>query len=375
MRVQQGAVLVLLAVLVSFAGIFAFVSIYWNPVDKVSKDVQLHQEPPAPRLALFIAGTLRRFNSNADTHLVAPLTRANWTVDVFLSLFDGPSKGWRKTTNAFQQDPQFEGLNRSGIQNLLERRFSIPGSRLVVNKIFDEYHESSEDMAFVRRNQFWRNKRGAGDGRIARSNFILLLKELESLWYLALSQEYLRGPYSYVMILRDDAYWFQPFNLSQLLDNGGVERTRGNKGHLYSLMCETLDVQDPLGIIDYVFLLDRPAAETFGRSYSRLAHPAHFGKEWDTMYEDDEVGDMSERFYLILANFTEIHVTDVPAYLMPMQRVGRMDGKGLCLHKYCDSHLKSKSIPWLNPDLPLCKPKKTTFVFRFWKNLGEDAPE
>eukprot|EP00438_Fugacium_kawagutii_P031745 Skav206880 [mRNA] locus=scaffold5240:11255:12313:+ [translate_table: standard] len=312
---------------------------------------------PVHRIAILIAGTLRRFNSNADVHLVAPLTRANWTVDVFLSLFDGPSKGWRNISNAFEQDPQFDGLNRSGIQSLLERRFTQPGSRLAVNRIFDEYYEASQDMAFVNRNQFWRNKRGAGDGETARSNFIMLLKELESLWYLALLEEHDHGPYSYVMILRDDAFWFQDFNISRLLDFGGVQKAIAgstNKGHLYSQMCETLEVPDPLGITDHVFLLDRPAAETFGKAYSRLAHPAHFGREWFTKYEKDEAGDMSEHFYRILAEFTETQVTEVPAVLMPMQRVARFHG-AMCLHKYCDSHLVNQSVPWLNPDMPLCK--------------------
>eukprot|EP00438_Fugacium_kawagutii_P019748 Skav227354 [mRNA] locus=scaffold1665:130689:131807:+ [translate_table: standard] len=369
MRVQPGVAGGLLAVLASSAGVIAFIVTSWIPVE-LRKDVQLHQEPHVPRFAILIAGTLRRFNSNADVHLVAPLTRANWTVDVFLSLFDGPSKGWRKISEAFVQDPQFEGLNRSGIQHLLERRFSMPGSRLVVNKIFDEYHEAPEDMAFVDRNQFWRNKHGHGDGRTARSNFILLLKELESLWYLALSQEHLYGSYSYVMILRDDAFWFLDFSLSRLLDLGGVQRTGStNKGHLYTIMCETLAVPDPLGITDHVFLLDRPAAETFCKAYSRLAHPEHFGKEWLSKYENDQAGDMSEHFYLILANFSGIQVIDVPAFLMPMQRVARLDGR-MCLHKYCDSHLKSKRVPWLNPDMPLCEPTQTSFVSRFWEKLG-----
>eukprot|EP00438_Fugacium_kawagutii_P033497 Skav232532 [mRNA] locus=scaffold319:65619:67703:+ [translate_table: standard] len=354
-----------LAVLVSCATVVAFPLTSWISFRKFSTDVRFHEE--RRRFAVLIAGTLRRFNSNADTHLVAPLTRENWDVDVFLSLFDGPSHGWRSISDAFQQDPQFDGLNRSGIQSVIERRFSMPGSRLVVNKVFDEYHGASEDIAFVDRNQFWRNKHRAGDGKTARSNFILLLKELESLWYQALLQEHLLGAYSYVMILRDDAFWFQDFNLNRLLDLGGVERTAAsstNKGHLYSMLCK--NIPDPFGIIDYVFLLDRSAAETFGKCYSRLAHPAHFGKEWLAKYEHNQAGDMSERFYLILANFTEIQVIDVPTSLLPMQRTARLDGR-MCLHKYCDSDLKSKTVGGLKPDMPLCKPKKGSFSSSFGK--------
>eukprot|EP00438_Fugacium_kawagutii_P029881 Skav202003 [mRNA] locus=scaffold269:579329:580414:+ [translate_table: standard] len=333
-------------------------------IDTISSEKLWVPQEPVQRIAILIAGTLRRFNSNADVHLVAPLARANWTVDVFLSLFDGPSKGWRKISNAFQKDPVFKGLNRSDVKRILEWRFSLLGSRLVVNKIFDEYYEASEDIAFVNRNRFWRNKHGAGDGETARLNFIMLLKELEGLWYRALLEEIRYGPYSYVMILRDDAYWFQDFNMSRLLDLRGTEKTEAgptNKGHVYSQMCETLEVPDPLGLTDHVFLLDRPAAEIFGKAYSRLAHPAHFGREWFSKYERDEAGDMSEHFYLILAEFTQTQVIEVPAVLMPMQRVARFHG-AMCLHKYCDSHLPNQSIPWLNPDMPLCKSAQKKYI-------------
>eukprot|EP00438_Fugacium_kawagutii_P033494 Skav232529 [mRNA] locus=scaffold319:33354:38059:+ [translate_table: standard] len=323
-----------------------------NEFSRFSKDVRFHEEPR--RFALLIPGTLRRFNSNADTHVVAPLIGENWEVDVFLSLFDGPSRGWTSVSDNFQQDPQFDGLNRSGIQSAIERRFSMPGSRLVVDKIFDDHHETSEDIAFVKGNKFWPDSHGPGQGRFARRNFILLLKELENLWYRALLQEDLLGPYSYVMILRDDAFWFQDFNLNRLLGLGGVERTLAsstNKGHLYSMMCK--NIPDPLGIIDYVFLLDRSAAETFGKCYSRLVHPAHFGHEWLAKYEHNEVGQNSEHFYFILAKFAEIQVIDVPTSLLPMQRTAWLDGR-MCLHKYCDSDVKSKDVQQRKPDMPLC---------------------
>eukprot|EP00438_Fugacium_kawagutii_P031744 Skav206879 [mRNA] locus=scaffold5240:8878:10023:+ [translate_table: standard] len=330
----------------------------WNLGAFAEEKLWVPQES-VDRVAILIAGTLRRFSLNADMRLVAPLTRANITVDVFLSLFDGPSKGWKDLSNAFQQDPQFDGLNRSGIQSLLERRFSMPGSRLVVNKVFDEYHETSEDAAFVDRNKFWPNGFGSPkeQGRIARSNFILLWKELESLWYLAQVEEHLHGHYSYVMILRDDAFWLQDFNLTKLLDLGGVTKPAagsGDGGRLYSMLCERSEGGAPSGVIDYVLLLDRAAAESFGKCYSRLTWPTHFGKDWFTKYENDEVGPISETFYLILARFADIQVIEVPASLMPMERVGWLDGR-MCLHKYCDSHLERGSVPWLNPDMPLCK--------------------
>eukprot|EP00438_Fugacium_kawagutii_P019747 Skav227353 [mRNA] locus=scaffold1665:128519:129808:+ [translate_table: standard] len=343
------------------------------PAEQISKDVQLHQEPHVPRFAILIAGTLRRFHLNAGTHLVAPLTRANWTVDVFLSLFNGSFKGWSPESDGFRQDPQFDGLNRSGIQDLIERRFSMPGSRLMRNRIFDEHNLESQDVAFLDKNHFWKDDGGpyAGQGRIARSNFIMMWKELESMWYLALSQEHLYGSYSYVMILRDDAFWFRDFNLSWLLNVSGIEKAAGSGagGHLYSMLCHRAKGGRTDGVIDYVFLLDRPAAETFCKCYSRIARPALFEKEWLAKYENDKAGGISEHFYLVLAKFADIQIIEVPTYLLPMQRVARLNGR-MCLHKYCDSRLKSKNIPWLNPDMPLCTPKAESFFSSFWKKIG-----
>eukprot|EP00438_Fugacium_kawagutii_P032763 Skav206032 [mRNA] locus=scaffold1314:420177:421283:+ [translate_table: standard] len=303
-------------------------------------------------VVVLIAGTLRRFNLNASTKLLAALTR-DFEVDIFLSLFDAASAGWSKISIAFEQDPQFEGLNRSGIQSLIERRLSMPGSLVGGIRLFDEYNTEPQDAAFVNTSHWWDFKKKTKRGTTARSNFILLLKELESLWNLAQSQERIRFKYySYVLILRDDGFWFRDFDLSQLMHLGGVQKIgsgSGQGGHVYSVLCET--GQDHLrtgGINDWIFLLDRPAAETFGKCYSRLVHPATFGNAWLQRWNNTEVWN-SETFYLFLSKFADIKVIEVPTYLLPMQRVALMDGQ-LCLYSYCDSHLPSKNVPWLKPD-------------------------
>eukprot|EP00438_Fugacium_kawagutii_P003310 Skav223908 [mRNA] locus=scaffold5126:128762:140559:- [translate_table: standard] len=306
------------------------------------------------RVAVLIAGTLRRFNLNASTKLVAAMTR-DFEVDIFLSLFDAASKGWLKLSNAFQQDPQFEGLNRTGIQRLIERRLNMPGSKVGGIKLFDHYNTEQQDIAFIKTMHWWDLKKGRqrGQGTTARSNFILLWKELESLWNLAQSQERVRCNYSYVMILRDDGFWVRDFNLSQLLRLGGVQKNgsgSGRGGHLYSVLCETGQKRIRRGgITDWIFLLDRPAAETFGKCYSRLAQPAAFGNVWLEGYQNDTLIWNSETFYLFLAEFADVEVIEVPTYLLPMQRAALLDGK-LCLYQHCDSHLPSKNVPWLEPD-------------------------
>eukprot|EP00438_Fugacium_kawagutii_P000593 Skav236165 [mRNA] locus=scaffold298:126147:126959:- [translate_table: standard] len=231
----------------------------------------------------------------------------------------------------------------------------MPGSMVGGIKVFDQHNTEPRDAAFVNTTNWWDVKRGRqkGRGTTARSNFILLWKELENLWSLAQSQEHLRCNYSYVMILRDDGFWFRDFNLSQLLDLGGVNKRgsgSGQGGHLYSVLCEKGHKRlRGGGITDWIFLLDRAAAETFGRCYSRLAQPAVFENAWLERYVNNTHVWNSETFYLFLAKFADIKVIEVPTYLLPMQRAALLDGK-LCLYSHCDSHLPPKNVPWLEPD-------------------------
>eukprot|EP00438_Fugacium_kawagutii_P022214 Skav203947 [mRNA] locus=scaffold391:189933:197689:- [translate_table: standard] len=310
------------------------------------------------RVAVLIAGTLRRFNLKESRKLVAALTR-DFEVDIFLSLFDAPSEGWRTLSSRFQQDPQFEGLSRSGVQSVIENKLSMPGSMVGGIKVFDQYNTEQQDVEFIDTTRWWDlTELHKGQGRIARSNLILMLKELESLWDIAQSRERLRSNYSYVMILRDDGFWFRNLDLSQLLRVGGVQKMgsgSGQGGHMYSVLCETGQVHlRKGGINDWIFVLDRAAAETFGKCYSRLAHPATFGNTWlKSGYADFTNVWNSETFYLFLAKFADIKVIEVPTFLLPMQRAALLDGK-FCLYKICDSH--SENVPWLEPerDMHMC---------------------
>lgn len=83
----------------------------------------------------------------------------------------------------------------------------MPGSRVVSSKIFEEHDKEPQDIAFIDRNVFWTEKK-RGPGETARTNFLIMWKELEQLWYQAQSEEHHHGSYSCVMILRDDASWF-----------------------------------------------------------------------------------------------------------------------------------------------------------------------
>ena len=86
-------------------------------------------------------------------------------------------------------------------------------------------------------------------------------KHLAILWQKAKEQEQMYGKYSHVIILRDDAYWFRDFNLTQMLELRGIERLPGRpgEGQLYSVLCDKHHISggDRHGLMDYFFLVDR----------------------------------------------------------------------------------------------------------------------
>ena len=121
-------------------------------------------------------------------------------------------------------------------------------------------------------------------GKTARNNFILMWRNLAILWQKAKKYENMYGKYSYVIILRDDAYWFRDFNLTQILELRGIERLPGRpgEGQLYSVLCDQTHIStgDLDGLIDYFFLVDRVAADIVCTTYERIIQPTRFGDGW-----------------------------------------------------------------------------------------------
>jgi len=234
------------------------------------------------RVAILTAGTVTRFHLNTSAeHLAAPLVQSGWEVDYFLSLFLGLSMGFHAGAEGFEADWEFQQVNETQIlESIISQRLSSCGARVIFNHVFSEQDVDLAEKSFIDSDKFWPLQRG----KIARNNFILMWKNLAILWQKAKEREHAYGRYSHVIILRDDAYWFRDFNLTQMLELGGIERLPGRPGagQLYSVLCDRKHLRggDPRGLMDYFFLVDRVAADIFCTTYERIIQPGRFGDDW-----------------------------------------------------------------------------------------------
>ena len=236
------------------------------------------------RVAILTAGTVTRFHLNTSAeHLVAPLVQSGWDVDYFSSFFLGVPSAWRAGKEVFEADWEFQQANETQVESIISQKLSSSGARVIFNHVFSEQDLDLAESSFVAKETgIW--PRPPKRGRIARTNFILMWKNLSILWRKAKKQEKMYGKYSYVIVLRDDAYWFRDFNMTQMLELRGIERLPGRPGagQLYSVLCEkghTLG-GDLLGLMDSFFLVDRVAADVVCTTYERLLQPTRFGDDW-----------------------------------------------------------------------------------------------
>ena len=212
---------------------------------------------------------------------MAPLVQSGWEVDYFSSFFLGRPSGWRAGVEAFEADWEFQEANETHFESIISQKLSSSGAHVMFNRVFSEQDVDLAESSFIAQEKgFWPNKRG----KIARNNFILMWKNLAILWQKAKEHEKRYGKYSYVIILRDDAYWFRDFNLTQMLELRGIERLPGRpgEGQLYSVLCDPRHVSsgDLRGLMDYFFLVDRVAADVVCTTYERIIQPTRFGDDW-----------------------------------------------------------------------------------------------
>ena len=238
------------------------------------------------KVAILIAGTVARFHLNTSAeHLVAPLVQSGWEVDYFSSLFLGRPAPWKAKAEMkeLEADWEFQQANETHIKNTISQKLSSSGARVIFNHVFSEQDVDLAEKNFIDTDiAFW--PRPERRGKTARNNFILMWRNLAILWQKAKKHENMHGKYSYVIILRDDAYWFRDFNLTQILELRGIERLPGRpgEGQLYSVLCDETHIStgDLGGLIDYFFLVDRVAADIVCTTYERIIQPTRFGDGW-----------------------------------------------------------------------------------------------
>ena len=226
---------------------------------------------------------MARFHLNTSAeHVVAPLVQSGFEVDYFSSLFLGNASAWSPRAETFEADWEFQAVNETQIiESIISQKLSSYGARGIFNHVFSQQDVNLAEKNFIDTDKvFWPWSRG----EIARNNFIMLWKNLSVLWQKAKKYEEMYGKYSYVIMLRDDAYWFHDFNLTQMLELGGIERLPGRpgEGQLYSVLCDPGHVLggDLAGLMDYFFLVDRVAADVLFTTYERIIQPTLFGDDW-----------------------------------------------------------------------------------------------
>ena len=236
------------------------------------------------KVAILIAGTVARFHLNTSAeHLVAPLVQSGWEVDYFSSLFLGQPAPWKAKAEVkeLEADWEFQQANETHIKNIISQKLSSSGARVIFNHVFSEQDVDLAEKNFIDTDMaFW--PRPERRGKTARNNFILMWFAI--LWQKAKKYENMHGTYSYVIMLRDDAYWFRDFNLTQILELRGIERLPGRpgEGQLYSVLCDETHIStgDLDGLIDYFFLVDPVAADIVCTTYERIIQPPRFGDGW-----------------------------------------------------------------------------------------------
>ena len=108
-------------------------------------------------------------------------------------------------------------------------------------------------------------------------------KEINMLWQQVETHEKKKGAgfqYSYVMFIRDDAYWLKDFDLDLMLQiTGGRRHSAAGTGQMFSLDCDPASMKWDVhpGLVDFVFLADRAAANILGNVYKYLVQPSDMG--------------------------------------------------------------------------------------------------
>lgn len=296
-----------------------------------------------------MAGTLARYQLGSTTeHLIAPLHKAGWKVDYFYSLYDGKlgaNNTWRGWAENFEPDPLLSHVQRQDLDATISQRLKMFGADVGKSKVYNHTDPSLDDLSFIHGNNYglWN---WSARGAIARRNFVLMHKEINILWRQVETREKKIGAgfqYSYVMFLRDDAYWLKDFDLDLMLQIGN----RTGRGQIFTMGgCNRASAKFDVrrGLVDFIFLVDRTAANIFGNIYKYIARPGDMGKSWLQHLNRTNFSD-SEIFYRQLATFTGTEIIKVPVGLIPLQRVGRLHGH-LCRYVACS--------PYLHTDLPNC---------------------
>ena len=317
-------------------------------------------------VAIIVTGTTSRFLLNSTVnHVLNPLIKNGFQVDYYALLTTSSSPAYRQEmqyTSYTVGDPLFrnkdisktatDAIANAGakVQAFLVQQEAVD---LEVKKL--EQKRNASRLRYAGRDSdflFPTLDLSAGPRQMAANrNMIKVISNQQYLWdEKLLPIEATRGRYNYIMILGDDTYWLQDFNLTKLI-------ATGPDADAYALSCDAREPRmHPQEMNDHGIILSREKAGVIGRYLSSLL-------SMDLQRCHDSItslgplrgcnSEMLLKWMLQQNNFT---VQLAPQSLIPFQRSLVVQGKDkkerYCFHKLCQSIQAPLNIP---TDMLQCK--------------------
>jgi hypothetical protein len=170
-------------------------------------------------------------------------------VDYFYSLYDGnlgDNDTWHRQAAKFEPEPSLSEVKRQDLDATIAKKNSrhlvqrlAVRRRLTTTTPARTICHSSVEAVWL---PHWR---GLERGSIAHRDFVHMCKEINMLWQQVETHEKEKGAgfqYSYVMFIRDDAYWFKDFDLDLMLQITGGRRHSAAEAKCFRLRCRLYEV-------------------------------------------------------------------------------------------------------------------------------------
>ena len=288
-------------------------------------------------------------------HLIAPLLKAGWKVDDFYLYDDnlGGNAAWQAKAATFEPDPTLSKVERQDLDAAMAiaKKLKTFGADVVCSKVFNHYDNSADDRSFISGSDlvtptaglFWENvghlllailftctKRSTCCGnklkiwstKKKRRRISVFIRHVSSCWF--------------AMMLTG---WRTSIWMLQITGTVIIVIVQPGEATCFPWRCCFYEME-----YSSWNWLRVPCWSSCKYSRQCLQVPClapWHGNSW-LQHLIRTRPNNSELSYGHLANFTGTEVTEVPAGLIPMQRVGRLqlaiEGKIL--------------IPYLRPDLP-----------------------
>lgn len=305
-----------------------------------------------PTLAILVTGTTNRYLLNSTVeHVLGPLTHGDkpYKADYFALLTETRSKAYRQDLeymNHVVGDPLFHEKNLSIVAREVigESGATLQALMVLQDAIpLDRKQLGGKEEFDVRRFPIFdsRDRRRTAAGN---RNMITLFNNQQHLWDARLRKvEESNGEYDYIMIIRDDAFWLEDFDLTKLLESNP-------DADAYVQACEK-DRRYPIRpteLNDHGIVIRRQKAAVVGRYLSSMISTDREACDFNSGLLPKR-GCNSEMLLSWILNDHGITVERVPQSLLPFERSVAIRGKDgsikHCFHKFCQSYAAPLEIP------------------------------